>query len=106
MKCFHGPNRKFFLVPFCALVAVFVFGEPRASAQTPRELTLVQALELAIQHNPTLESSRAEVEASKAQRHIARAAFLPRIDATGTYTNTNKPSQAFGIQLDLSLIHI
>ncbi len=100
MNCFPGSNRKFLLVPLYVLVAVCAFAEPGVSAETPRKLTLAQALELAIQHNPTMESSRADVEASEAQSDIALAAFLPRIDAIGTYTNTNKPSQAFGIQLD------
>ena len=63
-------------------------------------LSLNQALELAVQHSPTLQSSREEVKVTDAQKDIARSAFLPRIDATETYTNTNQPSRAFGILLD------
>ncbi len=80
------------------LCVAVVCGQGWCLAAEP--LSLQQALQLAIQHNPTLQSSREEVNISDAQKDMALAAFLPRIDATGTYTNTNQPSKAFGILLD------
>lgn len=69
-------------------------------AQAARDLTLEQALELAAQHSPMLKASRQDVQSAEAQRTIAGSAYLPKIEATETFTNTNNPSQVFGTLLN------
>jgi outer membrane protein TolC len=65
-----------------------------------RELTLAQALELAEQQSPVLKASRQDLQSADAQRAIARAAYLPKVEAVEGWTNTNNPAQAFAIQLN------
>jgi outer membrane protein TolC len=73
---------------------------PASPADAVRELTLDQALELAEQQSPVLRASRQDLQSADAQRAIAKAAYLPRVDAVEGWTNTNNPAQAFGILLN------
>lgn len=73
---------------------------PVAYGQAAEALTLDQALTLALEHNPTIQASHEEVKRSDAEYDRATGAFFPKINVSGTYTNTNRPSQAFGILLD------
>ncbi len=76
-----------------------VIGFP-ASAQAVRTLTLEQALALAEQHSPVLQASRQDVKAAEAQHQIAQSAYLPKVEAVETFTNTNNPTLAFGTLLN------
>lgn len=82
-------------VLFCAIVT-----GPMTSAHAARDLTLAQALELASQHSPVLKASHQDVQAAEAQRTIASSAYLPKVDVLETFTNTNNPTQVFGILLN------
>lgn len=54
-------------------------------AQTPRVLTLAEALTLAAQHHPDLRQARAGTEAGKARVDQARAPLLPQVSGTASY---------------------
>lgn len=69
-------------------------------AEAARDLALAQALELAGQHSPLLKASYHESVAAQAQHDIAAAAYLPRVEASETFINTNTPSRVFGTLLD------
>jgi len=69
-------------------------------ADAARELTLAQALDLAGERNPLLRAARQDLQAADAQRHIAVSGWLPKIEASETYVNTNNPAQAFSILLN------
>jgi TolC family type I secretion outer membrane protein len=73
---------------------------PSATVLAARGLTLQQALELAGQHSPVLKASQHDVQSAEEQRTIAGAAYLPRVEATETWTNTNNPTQVFGTLLN------
>lgn len=73
---------------------------PQGKANAAKELTLTEALELASQHSPVLKAARHDIQSADAQRAIARAAYLPRVDAVEGWTNTNNPAQAFAILLN------
>ncbi len=68
--------------------------------EAAQELTLEQALDLALTHSPVLKASQHDVQAAAAQRRIAVSGFLPKVDVSETYFNTNNPAQAFGILLN------
>lgn len=65
-----------------------------------RVVTLDQALALAAAHSPVLKAARHEVAAAEAQRTIALSAFLPKIEISESFTNTNNPSQVFATLLN------
>jgi outer membrane protein TolC len=71
-----------------------------AVSQAAKLLTLEDAIALAQQHSPVLKASRQDLQASAAQRTIAGAAYLPKVDVSETFTNTNNPAQAFGLVLN------
>ncbi len=100
MRNFIGRVQLYSIGILALTVIFFIVVCGKGLSVAAEALSLRQALQLAIQHNPTLQSSREEIKVTEAQKDMALAAFLPRIDATGTYTNTNQPSKAFGILLD------
>ena len=82
------------------LVSVFLLpflGNGRAEEKA---LTLAQAIELALQKNPTLKAADYIVEASKAKIGGARSGLLPRIDLYEGFTRTNNPMLAVGSKLN------
>lgn len=93
------PTPRFLTAVHAVLVCAIVTG-PMTSAHAARDLTLAQALELASQHSPVLKASHQDVQAAEAQRIIASSAYLPKVDVLETFTNTNNPTQVFGILLN------
>ncbi len=83
-----------------ALLGACVLGGTGAPAEAARDLTLAEALALAGQHSPYLKASYHETVAAEAQRDIASAAYLPKVEASETFLNTNTPSRVFGTLLD------
>jgi outer membrane protein TolC len=65
------------------------------SAQPPPTLTLVQALQYAIDHYPTVRAALEQVNASTANVGVAKAAYLPRFD-TVWQTNRATANNIFG----------
>lgn len=99
MRVFMRMTDSFLAVIPAACFAGALRGLP-ATAHAARELTLEQALELASQRSPHLKASRHDVQSAEAQRRIAGAAFLPKVEASETFLNTNNPAQAFGTLLN------
>lgn len=99
------------------LVMLAVLGVPwafvsRAHAQQPSatvpaaatvadttSLSLADAVRTAVDHNPTVLQSVAQVEAAHAGRSEARVSWLPTIEIRETALRTNSPADAFGLQL-------
>lgn len=71
---------------------------PLASrAQTP--LTLGEAVQAALQRNPSLRSSEDEQHVARARLDQARAGWLPRLDVGQGFTRGNNPVFVFGSKL-------
>lgn len=89
-------RKPFYL--FCSLVlGVLACGQPRASAgvemyqatsAVPR-FTLEQAILTALQRNPEIQRAKQEIERAKGVYLELRADALPRVDATGQFTETD-----------------
>ena len=62
--------------------------------------TLDQAVETALANNPGLRAANAQVEAAQAGVLKSSSGFLPKIDLSGTYSNTNNPLLVFGTKLN------
>lgn len=87
-------------VAFVVLAMSGVLAGGFTPAEAARDLTLAQALNLAVQQSPLLKASHHDTVAAEAQRDIASAAYLPKIEASETFFNTNTPSRVFGTLLD------
>jgi outer membrane protein TolC len=84
-----------------AVVGVVLAAWPgQGAGGAVRIVTLDQALALAAAHSPVLKAARHDVQAAEAQRAIAASAFLPKIEISESFTNTNNPSQAFATLLN------
>lgn len=70
-----------------------------AAAEEPT-LTMGQAVQTALQHNPAVAAARSSAEAADARARQARGFRLPRVDLTEMYDRTDNPAEAFAFQLN------
>ncbi len=100
MRAVKRPTPGVSLSTYVGLLVAFSLAWPIAPVHAARELTLEQALELAMQHSPVLKASRQDMHSAEAQRQIAQSAYMPKVEAVEGWTNTNNPAQAFGLLLN------
>jgi outer membrane protein TolC len=67
-------------IKYLTLLALLSWQAPEAIAQ--HALTLNDAVQLAIEHNPGLQSGKLDIEKSRQRQVVARSAFLPAIQAS------------------------
>lgn len=79
------------------LLLLLLFLAPHAHAQAP--ITLEQAIRSALEKNPRLAAAVAEGDATAARAEQARAAWLPRVDFSQSFTRSNNPIYVFGALL-------
>ena len=76
-----------------ALLLVFSLtafaGSDMISSSSSRSFTLERAIETALQRNPEIQRARQEIERNKGIYLEVRAEALPRIDATGSFSDTD-----------------
>lgn len=106
--CSRGSLKKFTTVTLCLLV--FVSGGPSfttANSQTaPRlsepteQLTLTQAVEIALRTNPSMRVTAAGRQLADAQLQEARTGRWPSLQAAETFTSSNNPVFVFGTLLE------
>lgn len=86
----------------CAMFAAIASAQPapQAAGQT---FTLEQALQFAVDHYPSVRAALEQVTASSATVSVARAAYLPRLDALWQ-TNRATANNVFGQLLPQSVI--
>jgi len=104
----RGSLKKFATVTLCLLV----FGNagpfaPTANSQTaPRlsepteQLTLMQAVEIALRTNPSMKVTAAGRQLADAQLQEARTGRWPSLQAAETFTSSNNPVFVFGTLLE------
>ncbi len=99
------PNRNDSLTALLRGLALAALALPAAAAAAPA-LTLNDAIDRAVAHDPALRGADAGRRLSRGQVAEARSMLLPRLDATAGGVYTNHPVQAFGLALlqdDLAL---
>jgi outer membrane protein TolC len=65
-----------------------------AAAQSP--VTLPEAIEAAIGHNPGLQAARAQVDQAAAEVSVTRGGWFPRLTLTESWQRSDQPVFAFG----------
>ena len=82
---------------FCALTSLLLVGTP-ALAQAP--ITLAQAIDEAIAHNPSLAAARASTRQAQAETRVVRAEWLPRLTFSEGWQRSTQPVAGFGTLLN------
>lgn len=95
-------RRLGFMVVVCLTAVVKASGA--ASAQEagayPTELSLEQAVEIALRENPTLSAAQSQVEIAEQRVVQERAGFLPRLAVSEGFQRSTNPTQVFSTKLN------
>jgi len=83
-----------------ATLGLAAAAQPQTVSTPTGALTLEQAAELALGQNPVIEASESGKRVAKARLDEARAARLPSLQFSETYTNSNNPVFVFGSLLE------
>ncbi len=76
---------------------------PSQQAKPPGSLTLSQAVDAALRNYPSIQVSQEQINAAAAGIELARAAYLPRIDALAQINRATR-NNVFGLLLPQSVI--
>src|SRR5687768_13764105 len=105
--CSRGSLKKFTTVTLCLLIFVSGSFSTTANSQTaPRlsepteQLTLTQAVEIALRTNPSMKVTAARRQLTDAQLQEARTGRWPSLQAAETFTSSNNPVFVFGTLLE------
>jgi len=81
-------------------------GSARAQPEPPSSgfLSLSEAIQIAITHNPSINEVEAQVDISAERIVQVKSGFMPRIDASGAYNRTTNPAQTFATKLNQGMI--
>jgi len=71
-----------------------------AATERPRTLTLMEAVHLALDHNPDLATAQQRLAAARAALRQADAAFYPQLRVSENYAASDNPVQAFMMTLN------
>lgn len=71
-----------------------------AGQDAPAQLTLKEAAQLAVEHNPALQAAALDRQAAREQTRQAKSMYYPRVDFRETFANGNNPVYAFGSLLN------
>ena len=105
--CSRGSLKKFTTVTLCLLIFVSGSFSTTANSQTaPRlsepteQLTLTQAVEIALRTNPSMKIAAGGRQLADAQLQEARTGRWPSLQAAETFTRSNNPVFVFGTLLE------
>jgi outer membrane protein TolC len=97
---------RFLFPPGLALVLFLCAGQAfgqEAANGPPRRITVDEAVELAVQNNLSLESSRLDLDTKKRASDLVWNQFLPELDLRGTLSRSNEASTVTGqLPFDIS----
>jgi len=110
-KAMHKP-RSAPMILALGLAAIFWAGNTCAGGR--RQISLAEALRIAMRQNRSLQAAGLEQQAAGSEVTVARAQMLPRLDAIEDYSNSNYPPLVFTdilaqqdfSQSDFSLHHL
>ncbi len=80
----------------CVLLTVFLVLIPAGAIA----ITLEECIETALKMNPGLEAAAYRVKAARSAHQKAQSTWYPNITASGNYSRTDNPAQAFMMELN------
>ena len=90
---------------FMAIICSSLLASAQSPPPTPQNLTLPEAVRMALEKNPTVQAAVAYAQAVHEGIAEARAARLPRVDFSEGFTRGNNPVYVFGGIADRTAIH-
>ena len=81
--------------PLVFLLAALLLAAPAA-----RAVTLDEAVQAALANSPTLQAAEARIGSARAMLRQARSSYYPSVGASGAYSASDNPIQAFMMQLN------
>ena len=103
-----GHDSSFFKnIDSCKPVFFLVFsGTAGAQPKAPSSgfLSLSEAIQIAITHNPSINEVQAQVDISTERIVQAKSGFMPQIDISGAYDRTTNPAGVFATKLNQGMI--
>ncbi len=81
---------------FVAIICFSLLASAQSLAPTPQNLTLPEAVRMALEKNPTVQAAVAYAQAVHEGIAEARAARMPRVDFSEGFTRGNNPVYVFG----------
>lgn len=78
------------------ITILFAVGSLMPTARAQQKLSLQDAVNLAVEHNPEIAASTLEIEKSKQQRVISRSLFLPSVNLSAQANHFFKLNPFFG----------
>ncbi len=103
-------RKSLFLTILCFIFAacllsvssnIFAGETEAANAVTPpTELSLSQAIDIALKQNLEVKAARAKYQSSMAQKSMATSGFFPRVDLSEVFSRSNNPVYFFGMRLN------
>src|SRR5262245_40224233 len=84
---------------YSALLWALLWGGVVHAQESGDSLSLVQAIDTALEKNPFLHATQQEVAAATTVEKQARAGFFPRVDVEEEFSRTDSPVSVFGAKL-------
>jgi len=81
---------------FMAIICSSLLASAQSPAPTPQNLTLPEAVRMALEKNPTVQAAVSYAQAVNEGIAEAKAARLPRVDFSEGFTRGNNPVYVFG----------
>jgi outer membrane protein len=86
------------------LIPICIGGVLQASAGTPLQLTLTEAVRLALEESPDAQLARADHDLARARLRQSRSSWLPHVRLSESYGRGNNPLFVFGSLMEQGVI--
>ena len=84
---------------FLLSLLLVLYASPLLAQDSPRSITLQQAVDAALKQNPAFQESADDFHATRARLQQTQSAWYPRLDFRQDFTRSNNPVYVFGTKL-------
>jgi len=91
-------------IRYALITGISVLAMQKANAQEKIELTLKDAVSLAIKNNWEIQKAQQDVGIASAAYNQSKAIFLPNINLSETFITTTDPLMSFGLKLKQEIV--
>ena len=101
-------SRSLFFLPVALFFSLCFAGSGNSETRilVPQLLSISEAVQIAVTHNPAVTEASAFVSVSEERLTQAKSGFFPQVSASAGYTRTTSPLWAFGTKLNQKTIGV